>query len=92
MNTCMRKMSVDGEIVMNKHPTSKPTSNQAGLASAWAMAAAVVLSLSALPASAQQYKVIGADGKVRAVHVGFRLDDREKIEREIRAALGVARK
>ncbi len=50
---------------MNKHPTSNPPSNQAGLASAWAMAAAVMLSLSALPAaSAQQYKVIGADGKV----------------------------
>ncbi|WP_259371316.1 MULTISPECIES: hypothetical protein [Sphaerotilaceae] len=36
--------------------------------------------------------LIGTDGKVRAVHVGFRLDDREKIEKEIRAALGVARK
>lgn len=36
--------------------------------------------------------LIGTDGKVRAVHGGFRLDDREKIEKEIRAALGVARK
>lgn len=36
--------------------------------------------------------LIGADGKVRAVHVGFREDDREKIEKEIRVALGVARK
>lgn len=36
--------------------------------------------------------LIGTDGKVRAVHVGFRQDDREKIEKEIRAALGVARR
>ena len=36
--------------------------------------------------------LIGADGKVRAVHVGFREDDREKIEKEILVALGVARK
>lgn len=36
--------------------------------------------------------LIGSDGNVRAVHVGFREDDREKIEREIRLALGVARK
>lgn len=36
--------------------------------------------------------LIGADGKVRAVHVGFRDSDREGIEREIQAALAAARK
>ena len=36
--------------------------------------------------------LIGADGKIRAVHVGFREGDREKIEREIQAALAAARK
>lgn len=36
--------------------------------------------------------LIGADGKVRAIHVGFREADREALEREIQAALGAARK
>ena len=36
--------------------------------------------------------LIGADGKVRAIHVGFKDGDREKIEREIQAALTAARK
>lgn len=36
--------------------------------------------------------LIGADGRVRAVHVGFVEGDRERIEREIRSALSAARK
>lgn len=36
----------------------------ARLVCAWALAAATLMMLSAVPASAQQYKVIGADGKV----------------------------
>ncbi len=36
--------------------------------------------------------LIGADGKVRAVHVGFKDGNREAIEREIQAALTAARK
>ena len=36
--------------------------------------------------------VIGTDGKVRAVHVGFKESDRESIERDIQAALSAARK
>jgi peroxiredoxin len=36
--------------------------------------------------------LIGADGVVRAVHVGFRDSDREALEREIAAALTAARK
>ncbi|MBP6225199.1 MAG: glutaredoxin family protein [Rhizobacter sp.] len=45
---------------MKKHPVL----NAAKLASAWVMAGAALLPLSALPAAAQQYKVVGADGKV----------------------------
>ncbi len=36
--------------------------------------------------------LIGADGKVRAVHVGFKDSNREALEREIEAALAAARK
>jgi len=36
--------------------------------------------------------LIGADGKVRAVHVGFKDSQREEIEREIQSALTAARK
>ena len=36
--------------------------------------------------------LIGADGKVRAVHVGFKDSDRERIEAEIQSALTSARK
>ncbi|MBA2547584.1 MAG: TlpA family protein disulfide reductase [Burkholderiaceae bacterium] len=36
--------------------------------------------------------LIGADGKVRAMHVGFKDSNREEIEREIQAALSAARK
>jgi thiol-disulfide isomerase/thioredoxin len=36
--------------------------------------------------------LIGADGKVRSVHVGFRDSDRDQIERDIQAALTAARK
>jgi thiol-disulfide isomerase/thioredoxin len=36
--------------------------------------------------------LIGADGVVRAVHVGFREGDREALEREIEAALTAARR
>ena len=36
--------------------------------------------------------LIGADGKVRAMHVGFKDSHREEIEREIQAALSAARK
>ncbi|MEI2679167.1 MAG: hypothetical protein V9G29_15710 [Burkholderiaceae bacterium] len=41
---------------MKKHPVL----NAAKLASAWVMAGAALLPLSALPAAAQQYKVVGA--------------------------------
>jgi cytochrome c biogenesis protein CcmG/thiol:disulfide interchange protein DsbE len=36
--------------------------------------------------------LIGADGKVRAVHVGFKDSQREELEREIQSALTAARK
>jgi thiol-disulfide isomerase/thioredoxin len=36
--------------------------------------------------------LIGADGKVRAVHVGFKDSNREELEREIQSALAAARK
>lgn len=36
--------------------------------------------------------LIGADGKVRAVHIGFKDSNREELEREIQAALGAVRK
>lgn len=36
--------------------------------------------------------LIGADGVVRAIHVGFREGDREELEREIAGALSAARK
>ena len=36
--------------------------------------------------------LIGADGKVRAVHVGFKDSHREALEREIEAALAAAKK
>lgn len=36
--------------------------------------------------------LIGADGKVRAVHVGFKDSQREELEREIQSALAAARK
>ncbi|MEP6607830.1 MAG: TlpA disulfide reductase family protein [Burkholderiaceae bacterium] len=36
--------------------------------------------------------LIGADGKVRAIHVGFKDSNREELEREIQAALTAARK
>jgi peroxiredoxin len=36
--------------------------------------------------------LIGADGVVRAVHVGFRESDRAALEREIEAALSAARR
>lgn len=36
--------------------------------------------------------LIGADGVVRAMHVGFRESDREELEREISGALAAARK
>ena len=36
--------------------------------------------------------LIGADGKVRAVHVGFKDSNREALEREIESALAAARK
>lgn len=36
--------------------------------------------------------LIGADGKVRAVHSGFKDSQREELEREIQAALTAARK
>ena len=36
--------------------------------------------------------LIGADGKVRAVHIGFKDADRQKIEAEIQSALTAARK
>ena len=36
--------------------------------------------------------LIGADGKVRAVHIGFKDSDRGKIEGEIQSALTAARK
>ena len=36
--------------------------------------------------------LIGADGKVRAVHVGFRDSNRQELEREIEAALASVRK
>ena len=36
--------------------------------------------------------LIGADGKVRAVHVGFKDSQREALEREIEAALAAAKK
>ena len=36
--------------------------------------------------------LIGADGKVRAVHVGFKDSQREVLEREIEAALAAVRK
>ncbi len=48
---------------MNKHPIPNPA-RPARFASASTMAMTTLLALSALPASAQQYKVIGADGKV----------------------------
>ncbi|MDO9313029.1 MAG: glutaredoxin family protein [Burkholderiaceae bacterium] len=49
---------------MNKHSPSNTKSTTTRRSTVWAMAAATLLSLSGLPASAQQYKVIGADGKV----------------------------
>ncbi len=36
--------------------------------------------------------LIGADGKVRSVHVGFKDSNREELEREIQAALAAVRK
>jgi hypothetical protein len=36
--------------------------------------------------------LIGADGVVRAVHVGFRDSDKQALEREIEAALTAARR
>jgi hypothetical protein len=36
--------------------------------------------------------LIGPDGKVRAVHVGFKDSNREELEREIVAALAAVRK
>ncbi len=36
--------------------------------------------------------LIGADGKVRAVHIGFKDSQREELEREIQSALTAARK
>lgn len=36
--------------------------------------------------------LIGADGKIRSVHVGFKEGDREALEREIQSALTAARK
>lgn len=36
--------------------------------------------------------LIGADGKVRAVHIGFKDSNREELEREIQAALAAVRK
>lgn len=36
--------------------------------------------------------LIGADGKVRAVHIGFKDSNREELEREIQAALTAVRK
>jgi len=36
--------------------------------------------------------LIGADGKVRAIHIGFKDGNREELEREIQAALTAARK
>ena len=36
--------------------------------------------------------LIGADGKVRAVHIGFKDSNREVLEREIEAALAAAKK
>jgi peroxiredoxin len=36
--------------------------------------------------------LIGADGVVRAMHVGFKDSDRAELEREIEAALSAARK
>ena len=36
--------------------------------------------------------LIGADGKVRAVHVGFKDSQREELEREIQSALTAARR
>src|SRR5215203_3254748 len=36
--------------------------------------------------------LIGADGKVRAVHIGFKDSQREELEKEIQAALTAARK
>ena len=36
--------------------------------------------------------LIGADGKVRAIHVGFKDSQREELEREIQSALTAARK
>lgn len=48
---------------MNKHPIPN-TGRPARFASALTVAMTTLLALSALPASAQQYKVIGADGKV----------------------------
>lgn len=44
------------------------------------------------PLSMPTSYLIGADGKVRAIHVGFREGDREALEREIQVALGAARK
>ncbi|HVG05142.1 MAG TPA: TlpA disulfide reductase family protein [Burkholderiaceae bacterium] len=36
--------------------------------------------------------LIGADGKVRAVHIGFKDSNRDELEREIQSALTAARK
>ena len=36
--------------------------------------------------------LIGADGKVRAVHIGFKDSQREELEREIQSALTAARR
>lgn len=36
--------------------------------------------------------LIGADGKIRAVHIGFKDGNREELEREIQTALTAARK
>jgi thiol-disulfide isomerase/thioredoxin len=36
--------------------------------------------------------LIGADGKIRSVHVGFKEGDRDALEREIQSALTAARK